>query len=253
MANKKEKKIKVDIILPNYNSSKYIKETIRSVLGQTFKNWRLIIVDDCSDKKTKDILKKYSKYKKIKVYWLKKNKGAGYCRNYAIKKSKSSYLAFIDSDDLWKKDKLETQIRFMETNNYFFTYTCYETFGKKVNFIRPQMEYDYKKFITDTSICTSTIILKKEIAKGVEFANTKICEDYYFKCKILQDYNAYLLDDFLTKYRIRKNSLQSNALKNFYWIWKINKKYNNLNFIQNFFSLLFISMSSLKRYGFKNF
>ena len=87
MANKKEKKIKVDIILPNYNSSKYIKETIRSVLGQTFKNWRLIIVDDCSDKKTKDILKKYSKYKKIKVYWLKKNKGAGYCRNYAIKKS----------------------------------------------------------------------------------------------------------------------------------------------------------------------
>ena len=134
MATKKEKKIKVDIILPNYNSSEFIKETIKSVLSQTFKNWRLIIVDDCSDKKTKDILKKFSKNKKIKIFWLKKNKGAGFCRNYAIKKSKSPYLAFIDSDDLWKKDKLETQIRFMETNNYFFTYTSYQTFGKKVKF-----------------------------------------------------------------------------------------------------------------------
>ena len=90
----------------------------------------MIIVDDCSDKKTIKVLKKFSKNKKIKVYWLKRNKGAGYCRNLGIKKSKSPYLAFIDSDDIWKKDKLETQIRFMEGNNYFFTYTNYETFGK---------------------------------------------------------------------------------------------------------------------------
>ena len=252
MAIKKEKKIKVDIILPNYNSSEFIKETIKSVLSQTFKNWRLIIVDDCSDKKTKDILKKFSKNKKIKIFWLKKNKGAGFCRNYAIKKSKSPYLAFIDSDDLWKKDKLETQIRFMVTNNYFFTYTSYQTFGKKVKFIKPQTEYDYKKFINDTSICTSTIVLKRSIAKGAEFTNTLICEDYYFKCKILKNCNAYLLDDYLTKYRIRNSSLQSNSFKNFYWIWKINKKYNNLNLFENFFSLLLISLSSFKKYGLKN-
>ena len=131
MAHKKEKKIKIDIILPNFNSSDYIKETIKSIINQTFKNWRLIIVDDCSDKKTKAILRKFSKNKKIKIFWLKKNKGAGYCRNYAIKKSKSLYLAFIDSDDLWAKDKLETQLRFMENNNYLFTYTNYETFGKR--------------------------------------------------------------------------------------------------------------------------
>ena len=132
MANKKEKKIKIDIILPNFNSSDSIKETIKSIIDQTFKNWKLIIVDDCSDKKTKTILKKFSKNKKIKIFWLKRNKGAGYCRNYAIKKSKSPYLAFIDSDDIWKKDKLETQLRFMENNNYLFTYTNYETFGKKI-------------------------------------------------------------------------------------------------------------------------
>ena len=141
MANKKEKKI--DIILPNFNSSEYIKETIKSIIDQTFKNWKLIIVDDCSDKKTRTLLKKFSKNKRIKIYWLKKNKGAGYCRNYAIKKSKSPYLAFIDSDDIWKKDKLETQLRFMENNNYLFTYTNYETFGKKIKFISPAKECDF--------------------------------------------------------------------------------------------------------------
>ena len=158
MANKKQKKIKVDIILPNFNSSDYIRETIKSIIGQTFKNWKLIIVDDCSDKKTKTILQKFSKNKKIKIFWLKKNKGAGFCRNLAIKKSNSPYLAFIDSDDIWKKDKLETQLRFMENNNYLFTYTNYETFGKRTKFIFPAKEYDFKKFVNDTSICTSTMI-----------------------------------------------------------------------------------------------
>ena len=251
MANKKENKI--DIILPNFNSSGYIKETIKSIIDQTFKNWKLIIVDDCSDKKTRTLLKKFSKNRRIKIYWLKKNKGAGYCRNYAIKKSKSPYLAFIDSDDIWKKDKLETQLRFMENNNYLFTYTNYETFGKKIKFISPAKEYDFKKFVNDTSICTSTMIIKKNILKNIKFINSEICEDYFFKCKILKICNAYCLDDYLTKYRIRKNSLQSSSLKNFYWIWKINREYNKFNFIENFFSLFFISINSLRKYGFKSF
>ncbi len=251
MANKKEKKI--DIILPNFNSSGYIKETIKSIIDQTFKNWKLIIVDDCSDKKTRTLLKKFSKNKRIKIYWLKKNKGAGFCRNYAIKKSKSPYLAFIDSDDIWKKDKLETQLRFMENNNYLFTYTNYETFGKKIKFISPAKEYDFKKFVNDTSICTSTMIIKRNILKNVEFINSEICEDYFFKCKILKICNAYCLDDYLTKYRIRKNSLQSSGLKNFYWIWKINREYNKFSFLENFFSLFFISINSLRKYGFKSF
>ena len=251
MANKKEKKI--DIILPNFNSSGYIKETIKSIIDQTFKNWKLIIVDDCSDKKTRTLLKKFSKNRRIKIYWLKKNKGAGYCRNYAIKKSKSPYLAFIDSDDIWKKDKLETQLRFMENNNYLFTYTNYETFGKKIKFISPAKEYDFKKFVNDTSICTSTMIIKRNILKNIEFTNSEICEDYFFKCKILKICNGHCLDDFLTKYRIRDNSLQSSGLKNFYWIWKINKQYNKFNFIENFTSLIFISINSIKKYGLKSF
>ena len=122
---------KVAIILPNFNSSEYLKKTLKSVLNQSYKNWQLIIIDDASDKKTIEILKKYKKHKKIKIFFLKKNMGAGYCRNYGIRNSKSDYLAFIDSDDTWKKEKLKNQLEFMKKNNYEFTYTDYFAFYKK--------------------------------------------------------------------------------------------------------------------------
>jgi hypothetical protein len=96
------------------------------------------------------------------------------------------------------------------------------------------------------------MVRRKEI-KNIRFTNTKICEDYYFKCKLLKKVKyAFCLNKYLTKYRIRKNSLQSSNLKNFYWIWQINKNYNKLNFINNFFSLLNISINSIKKYGGKN-
>ena len=96
------------------------------------------------------------------------------------------------------------------------------------------------------------MIVKREIVSGVKFTNTQICEDYFFKCKILQKTNiAYCLNIFLTKYRIRKNSLQSSKIKNLFWIWKINKKFNDLNFFQNLYSLSSISFNSIKKYGLK--
>ena len=100
---------KITIILPNYNSFLFIKKTINSVINQSYKNWKLIIVDDCSNEKTKSVLKKFSHHKKIKIFWLKKNKGAAYCRNFAIKKSKSKYFAFIDSDDVLEHIKNDNQ------------------------------------------------------------------------------------------------------------------------------------------------
>ena len=207
MENNK-KKTKIDIILPNYNSSRFILETVKSILGQTYKNWKLIIVDDCSNKETISVLKKIKKNKKIRIFRLKKNHGAGFCRNYAIKKSYSPYLAFIDSDDLWKKDKLKKQINFMEKNNYSFTYTNYETFGDKIRKISSPQKLNYSNFIKNTSIATSTMMIKRNKINNSKFTNTKICEDYYFKCKILKKINyAFCLDQYLTKYRIRKNSL----------------------------------------------
>tara|TARA_A100001011_G_scaffold348322_1_gene386064 strand:+ start:255 stop:1004 length:750 start_codon:yes stop_codon:yes gene_type:complete len=246
------KKTEIDIILPNYNSSEFIDETIQSVLNQNFKNWKLIIIDDCSDLKTRKKIKEYEKLKKIKVFWLKKNKGAAYCRNFAITRSKSKYLAFLDSDDVWEKNKLKLQLQYMKKNNYDFTYTYYKSFGLKSKKIIPPAKFDFHRFIRNTSIGTSTMIVKREIAKDIKFTYTAICEDYHFKCKILKKIKfAYCLKKYLTKYRIRKNSLQSSKLKNFYWIWKINFKYNGLTFFENLNSLFNISLNSIKKYGFK--
>jgi teichuronic acid biosynthesis glycosyltransferase TuaG len=246
------KKTEVDIILPNYNSADFIDRTIKSVLNQSYTKWRLILVDDFSNTETKNKIKRYEKFKKIKIYWLKKNKGAAYCRNFAIKNSNSNYIAFLDSDDIWGKNKLKEQIKFMKKNNYCFTCTNYKTIGLKQKVITPPKKISFNKFIKNTSIATSTMIVKRKISKGVRFIDTKICEDYFFKCQILKKIKfAYCLNRYLTEYTIRKDSLQSNKIRNFYWIWKINTKYNKLNFYDNLISLISISLNSLKRYGFK--
>ncbi|MDA8822275.1 glycosyltransferase family 2 protein [Candidatus Pelagibacter bacterium] len=254
MENKKKKKTKIDIVLPNYNSHEFIEETIKSITNQTYFDWKLTIVDDNSEEKTKNILKGFSKNKKIKIYWLKKNRGAGFCRNYALKKTKSPYVAFIDSDDIWEKNKLKDQINFMLKNKYLFSYTYYKTFGDKKKLVTPPTSFNYSNFIRDTSIATSTMMVKRNVIKNIKFSKTKICEDYYFKCKLLKKVKyAFCINKFLTSYRVRKNSLQSSNLRNFFWIWKINKDYNKLSFLENFFSLLSISINSIKKYGGKNF
>ena len=188
---------------------------------------------------------------------VKKNKRAGFCRNLAIRNSKSEYIAFIDSDDIWEKEKLYKQLDFMIKNKYYFTYTNYRPFKtekKQSNLkeIRPIKYFTFEKFIRNTSIATSTMIIKKSLIGNVKFSNVKICEDYFFKCQILQKVNyAYCLSENLMKYRIRKDSLQSNKLRNLYWIWYINKNFNQLSFFNNLISLLCISINSLKKYGFK--
>ena len=95
-------------------------------------------------------------------------------------------------------------------------------------------------------------MVRRKTIKAIKFTDTTICEDYYFKCKILKKVKfAYCLKQYLTQYRIRKNSLQSNKLRNFFWIWIINHKYNRLSFLKNLSSLLSISLNSIKKYGFK--
>ena len=241
----------IDIILPNFNSSKTLDIAVKSILNQSYKNWKLIIVDDNSDQKTKNNLVKYNKNKKIKIIHLKQNKGTAFCRNLAIKNSKSKYLAFIDSDDIWKKDKLKKQINFMKNNNINFSYTWYETLNKKkLKKIKTPNKFNYKLFITNTSIATSSMVIKRSITKGIKFSNTQICEDYHYKCMLLKRCKyAFCLNEYLTQYRIRKNSLQSNRLRNLYWIWKINKKLNRLNYLQNLVSIILISLNSIKKYG----
>ena len=248
---------KVSIILPNFNSHSYISETLDSIINQKYKNWELIVVDDNSNEKTKIILNDYLNTKNIKIIFLEKRMGAGFCRNLAIRHSISDYTAFIDSDDLWSDSKLEDQINFMRKNQYDFTYTYYSTFqeknlNKNIRIIMPPLKFNFDDFTKNTSIATSTMILKSEIAKKFKFTKTKICEDYFYKCKALKETKyAYCLNKSLTNYRISRNSLQSNKFRNIYWIWNINKKYNGFNIFKNFISIISISLNSIKKYGFK--
>ena len=141
----------------------------------------------------------------------------------------------------------------MKKNNFSFSYTNYKTFGEKKRKVNNPSKLNYSKFLRNTSIATSTMMIKREIIGNIKFTNTKICEDFFFKCRLLKKVgHAFCLKQYLTNYRIRKNSLQSNNFKNFYWIWKINKNYNKLSVIENFISLIFISINSLKKYGGKN-
>jgi len=249
--------VKVEIVLPNYNSEPYLKDTINSIINQTFKKWKLTIVDANSNAKTQKILNSFKKNKKIFIINLKKKKKAGFCRNLAIKKSKADYIAFIDSDDIWKKEKLSRQIYFMIKNKYNFTYTNYLPFRlgvrqNKFKEIKPRKKFNFEAFTRNTSIATSSMIIKRSLIGNIKFTNTKICEDYFFKCKVLKKTKyAYCLPKNLMSYRIRKNSLQSSKMRNIYWIWHINKKYNKMNLTNNLLSLFFISLNSIKKYGFK--
>ena len=135
---------------------------------------------------------------------------------------------------------------------FCYEWCFYKTFGLKEKNILPPKTSSFSGFIKNTSIATSTMIVTRKISKGIKFTDTEICEDYFFKCQILKKIKlAYCLNKYLTKYRIRKNSLQSNKFKNIYWIWKINSKYNKLSLIDNFISLASISINSINKYGFK--
>ena len=248
----------VDIILPTYNCAEYIEEAINSVIDQTLENWKLIIIDDASKDFTTSLIKNYLNDKRIVFKILKKNKGQGFCRNLALRYSNSKYVAFIDSDDIWKKDKLKKQIEFMNNFNLDFTYTDFTIFKeingvKKLNkqIVLPE-KFTYDLFVNKTSICTSTMIIKRSIIGMTKFLNTKRCEDFFFKCELLRNCKtANNLRENLTFYRISKNSLQSNKFKNLYWVWYINKRYNKMNIIKNILSIFLISINSLKNYGLK--
>jgi teichuronic acid biosynthesis glycosyltransferase TuaG len=244
----------VDIILPTYNSEKFIIKTVNSIINQSYSNWRIIIIDDASTDKTLEILYKfYANFIKIKkIYIIKnlKNKGQSYCRNLGIKYSYSKFIAFIDSDDLWLKKKLETQIKFMINNNYVFTYTDYiiSKNKKKKNILTPS-NYNFFTFVRNTSIATSTMIISRNIINFIFKNEIRLCEDYLFKCRLLKKYMAYKCPGFLTKYIIRNNSLQSSRIKVLFAVWNINKTFNNMNILKNFSSIVHIVINSLLKYG----
>jgi len=250
----------VDIIIPNYNKGKYLDSAIKSVINQSFKNWNLYIIDDHSIDSSKKILKKYKGNKKIKIHYMKKNMGPGYCRNIGILKSKSELIAFLDSDDLWKKNKLKIQLKFMEKNKCLFSYTDYESFilkSQKKTFLgrtKVSDSFNFKQFTRNSSINTSTMIINRKLLFGIKFRNLNKLEDYIFKCEILKrnkNLRALKSPNATAIYRILHDARSSNILKNIYYLWYYNLKFNKLSFLENLLSLIMISINSLKKYGFK--
>ena len=244
----------VDVIVPVYNSEKFILKTINSIINQNYTNWRVIIIDDGSTDKTVDLLnnfyKKFIIKKKIIIFKNQINKGQAYSRNIGLKYSKSEFVAFIDSDDLWMRPKLAKQIKFMNDFNYNFSYTDYKVFNNnKIKIAEAPLSYNYSKLIHNTSIATSTIMLRRVSISNFFLPEIKLCEDYLFKCQLLKKHNAYKCPGVYTKYIVRKNSLQSSRIKVLLAVWNINKNFNKMNIIKNFFSLLFISINSLIKYG----
>ena len=254
-----KKKRTIDIIMPNYNKGQFIVEAINSVIKQTYKNWRLFIIDDNSTDESKKKLRKYEKKKKIKIFYLRKNKGPAYCRNFGLKKSKSNFVAFLDSDDYWYKNKLKLQLRFMLDKNYAFTFSdytpilFYKNKFKKLKITKLENEFTFDKFIKNSSINTSTMMLEKKEIKNIKFKNLELMEDYIFKCDLMRKTRIKFqkFPQSTAIYRIFKKSRSSKKINNIYNLWRINKKYNNLNFLNNLISLIFISLNSIKKYGFK--
>ena len=189
--NDKQKENCVDIILPNYNKANFLEECISSVCDQTFKNWKLFIIDDNSTDDSRKIIEKYSKENTFKIF-LKKNKGVSFCRNLAIRISNSKYIAFLDSDDYWEHDKLEGQILFMEKNKLSFTYSDYTPFTYKNESKKFKKKifapdsFNYEQFTKNTSIGMSSMIINRSVLGTIKFPKVKICEDYSFKCSILK-------------------------------------------------------------------
>ncbi len=245
----------IDIIIPNYDKGIYLKECLDSVLNQTYKNWTIYLIDDCSKDFSKEILKKYEKEDKINITFLNKNMGPSYCRNLGIKKSQSDYIAFLDSDDYWPKNKLEVQINEMLNNNYDISYTDINFFfnnnNKEIKKTNLPKIYDFNKFISKSTMSTSSILCKKSIISQISFKDVKH-EDYLFKCELLNNGNlAFKIFDTFVYYRINRGNRSSNKISNLINLWKINKIYNNLNFIKNLKSVLLISYNSFITYGWK--
>ncbi len=226
----------VSIITPTYNGARFIAETIQSVKAQTFTNWELLIVDDCSLDNTVDIVKKEMKLdSRIKLIELLENGGPANARNKAINAAVGNYLAFLDSDDLWFPNKLERQLMFMKKNKLAFSFTDYrimDEYGERSEVvIRVPAKIEYKSLLKNTMIGTLTVILDKRIVGKVQMPLHRDCsEDYGLWLSILsKGIDAYGLNEELALYRKCEHSLSSNKLKSAQKTWNTYRKVEKIN------------------------
>ncbi len=205
----------VSIITPSYNTAKYIEETIQSVLKQTYTNWEMLIVDDCSTDNTDDVVKPYLSDARIKYFKNPQNSGAAVSRNYALSEAKGKWIAFLDSDDIWVSDKLEKQITFMKENQYHFSYTNYEEMNEQsvplgVSVTGPKKITKYGMYNYCWMGCL-TVMYDAEYVGLIQIADIKKNNDYAMWLKVCKKTTCYLLNETMGKYRKRTGSISNHS------------------------------------------
>ena len=244
----------ISIITPVYNCEDLLHDTIESVIDQTYKNWELLLVDDCSKDNSGKIAEEYAKNdKRIKYIKLKENSGAAVARNTALENSKGRFIAYLDSDDAWKSEKLEKQMNFMLKNNYAFTCTDYEKIDEENNYLKtvkiPE-RVNYNLFLRNTIIQTVGVMVDTKITgKDVlVMPNIRRRQDAATWAQILKSgHDCYEVPEVLSYYRVVKNSLSSNKFKaaktNWYWYRKIEK----LSFFKTCYCFVGYAFNAVKK------
>lgn len=206
----------VSIIMPSYNTAKYIAESIHSVLAQTYEKWELLIVDDCSTDNTDEIVKPFLADERIRYFKNEKNSGAAISRNKALREAKGKWIAFLDSDDLWLPEKLEKQIAFMQENDYKFSYTEYEKIDEESEslnvFVGGPKKVTKKGMYRYCYIGCLTAMYDADFIGTVQIKDIKKNNDYAMWLQLCKKANCYLLPENLAKYRIRKKSISHDKL-----------------------------------------
>ncbi len=226
----------VSIIMPSYNTARFIGSTIDSVIAQSYINWELIIVDDCSTDNTDAIINPYLTDKRIHYIKNDVNSGAAVSRNRALREAKGKWIAFLDSDDLWEPNKLQRQISFMEDNAYHFSYTNYIEIdeesvpnGKRVTGPKRITRHGMYNYCWMGCL---TVMYDAEKMGLIQIEDIKKNNDYAIWLKACKMANCYLLDETLAKYRKRTGSISNHGyIKLIKWHYKLYREAEKKNAI----------------------
>ena len=237
----------VSIITPSYNTAGFIAETIRSVQSQTYPNWEMIIVDDCSSDNTDEVVKPFlASDKRIKYVKNDRNSGAAVSRNKALRMAQGKWVAFLDSDDLWMPEKLERQLRFMVENGYHFSYHGYEEIDEKSQptgvFVSGLQHINKWMMYAFCWPGCLTVMYNREFMGQLQIVDIKKNNDYAMWLQLIKKSDCYLLKDSLARYRRgRTGSISSHSYVTMIkWHYRLWHEAMNMN---GFFAMFWTCMN----------
>lgn len=230
--------MKISIITPAFNCDSVLKATVHSIIDQSYSNWELIIVDDLSTDSTLEVAQQFADSDdRIKVLKLEKNSGAAVARNTALINATGRYIAFLDSDDLWKPHKLETQLRFMQENDIAFSYSAYAQIDETGEFIREILvpaTVSYSQLLKTNVIGCLTAMYDVEKLGKVKMPLIRKRQDFGLWLNILKKTDlAYGIQEPLALYRVRENSVSANKFSAASYTWRLYRDVERLSLLSS--------------------